>query len=281
MANVICIVSQKGGTGKTTTAVNLAGSLALFERKTLLVDCDPLGNATTGCGVDKTAIDGDLADVLTGRREAAETLVGTDLPHLRLMPARFSLMEVEQALSLSADRKTRLKERIGKIADGYDYILLDAPPSLNFLAISAMVCSDWLVIPVQCQIYTLEGMSQLLALAGRLQQENNPNLGVAGILFTMCPAGTGAQDDGCAEKMLASFRDNLFHTTIPWDGLLRESSDFGRPLVLHDIKARGARAYLKLAMELVHFFEPQVKRQDTSSAQGVFIQETESGDGMR
>jgi chromosome partitioning protein len=119
-----------------------------------------------------------------------------------------------------------------------------------------MVCADWLMIPVQCQIFTLEGMSQLLRLAATLQEENNPALGIAGVLFTMCPSEADGKDL-CAEEMLDSFRDNLFRTTIPWDGLLRESSDFGRPLVLHDITARGARAYLKLAMELVQLFELQ------------------------
>ena len=186
-------------------------------------------------------------------------MVDTELPYLRLVPARFSLLEVEKALSLRTDRKLRLRDQIRKIADEYEYVLLDAPPSLNFLAVSAMVCADWLMIPVQCQIFTLEGMSQLLQLAATLQKEHNPALGIAGVLFTMCPSGAEGKDV-CAEEMLASFRDNLFRTTIPWDELLRESSDFGRPLVLHDITALGARAYLKLAMELVQFFESQPMR---------------------
>jgi chromosome partitioning protein len=195
-----------------------------------------------------------LADVLTGRVPPEAAVVDTGLPFLRLLPGRFSLMEVEKALSLSADRQKRLRQRIETISGDYQYVLLDAPPSLNFLAVSAMICADWLLIPVQCQIYTLEGMGQLLAMAGALQKEYNPSLGIAGVLFTMCTENGDGQSV-CSEKILGTFRKNLFHATIPWDGLLRESSDFGRPLIFHDITARGARAYLELAMELVRFFE--------------------------
>ena len=262
MANVICIVSQKGGTGKTTTAVNIAGALALFERRTLLIDCDPLGNATTGLGIEKQTLLADLSDVLTGKLPPEVVVVETEMPHLELLPARFSLMEVEKAISLSADRQIRLRKRVETIADSYDYILIDAPPSLNFLAVSAMICADWLLIPVQCQIYALEGMGQLLAIAGSLKKKQNPSLSIAGVLFTMCPDAAEGQLI-CPEEIVGTFHKNLFHTTIPWDRLLRESSDYGRPLVLHDITSRGARAYLELAMELVNFFE-----QETSPSSG-------------
>ena len=254
MAHVICIVSQKGGTGKTTSSVNIAGALALFEKRTLLIDCDPLGNATTGLGIDKDALPRTLYHALTGRFAVEDVIRSTDMEFLNIVPARFELLEVEKKLSLIPDCESRLRMVLGAVLPDYDYIIIDSPPSLNFLAISAITSADWLLIPMQCQMFTLEGLGQLLAIAREIKARHNPGLRIAGVLFTMCEKrGTGAAV--CTDKVLDSFTNNIFRSTIPWDRLLRESSDFGKPLVLHDIAAEGAKAYLNLTLELIRFFE--------------------------
>jgi len=186
MAHVICIVSQKGGTGKTTSSVNIAGALALFEKRTLLIDCDPLGNATTGLGIDKDALPRTLYHALTGRFAVEDVIRSTDMEFLNIVPARFELLEVEKKLSLIPDCESRLRMVLGAVLPDYDYIIIDSPPSLNFLAISAITSADWLLIPMQCQMFTLEGLGQLLAIAREIKARHNPGLRIAGVLFTMC-----------------------------------------------------------------------------------------------
>jgi chromosome partitioning protein len=254
MAHIICIVSQKGGTGKTTTAVNLAGSLALLEKKTLLIDCDPLGNATTGVGIDKSRLSRNLYHAIIGQVGLHEVIVPTELEFLKVAPAEFELLRAERKLAFVPNREERLRHLLETVHPGFDYVIIDSPPSLNYLARSAMVSSDWLLIPIQCQIYTLEGLGQLLRTAREIQDVFATGLRIAGVLFTMCE-GNGSGATACAGTLLSSFQENIFKSTIPWDRLLRESSDFGRPLVLHDITAGGARAYLDLTLELVRFFE--------------------------
>jgi len=254
MAHVICIVSQKGGTGKTTSSVNIAGALALFEKRTLLIDCDPLGNATTGLGLDKDSLPGTLFHALTGRFAIEDIIRKTDLEFLNIVPARFELLEAERKLSLIPESDTRLRMVLGAVLPDYDYVIIDSPPSLNFLAISAITSADWLLIPMQCQMFTLEGLGQLLAIAREIKARHNPGLRIAGVLFTMCDKRRNGAVV-CTETVLDNFTNNIFRSTIPWDRLLRESSDFGKPLVLHDIAAEGAKAYLALTLELIRFFE--------------------------
>jgi len=254
MAHVICIVSQKGGTGKTTSSVNIAGALALFEKRTLLIDCDPLGNATTGIGIEKDSLPGTLFHALTGQFSIEDVTQPTHLEFLDIVPARFELLEAEKKLALTPNRDTRLRMILGAILPGYEYVIIDSPPSLNFLAISAIVSADWLLIPMQCQMFTLEGLGQLLSIAREIKARHNPGLRIAGVLFTMCEKRRNG-GTVCTDRILSNFADNIFRSTIPWDRLLRESSDFGKPLVLHDITATGAAAYLNLTLELVRFFE--------------------------
>ncbi|CAB5156550.1 Chromosome (plasmid) partitioning protein ParA [Olavius algarvensis associated proteobacterium Delta 3] len=254
MAHVICIVSQKGGTGKTTSSVNIAGALALFEKRTLLIDCDPLGNATTGLGIEKDGLPGTLFHALTGRFTIQDVTLTTQLEFLNIVPARFELLESEQKLMFLPNRNTRLRSVIGAVRSQYDYVIIDSPPSLNFLAISAIASADWLLVPMQCQLFTLEGLGQLLAIAREIKTRHNPDLRIGGILFTMCEKHRNGAAV-CTGKVLDNFTDNIFQSTIPWDRRLRESSDYGKPLVLHDITAKGADAYLKLTLELIRFFE--------------------------
>jgi len=254
MAHVICIVSQKGGTGKTTSSVNIAGALALFEKRTLLIDCDPLGNATTGVGIEKDSLRGTLFHALMGRFAIEDVTLSTHLEFLDIVPARFELLETEKKLALIPNRNTRLRMILGAVLPDYDYVIIDSPPSLNFLAISAIISANWLLIPMQCQMFTLEGLGQLLSIAREIKARHNPVLRIAGVLFTMCERhqnGTAI----CTDRILNNFSDNIFRSTIPWDRLLRESSDFGKPLVHHDITAKGATAYLNLTLELIRFFE--------------------------
>jgi chromosome partitioning protein len=253
MGHIICITSQKGGTGKTTTTVNLAASLALFEKHTLVVDCDPQGNATTGLGIDKKALSHDLYHALLGQAAAKDIIIDTQLEFLKIIPSRFDLIHAETRLPLKPDSQKIMRNLIQDISDAFEYIIIDSPPSLGFLSKSAIVTAEWLIIPLQYQIYALEGLGQLLFVVQGIQKKWNPNLKIAGILFTMCDNSDGAGIH-LAENSSESFRNKIFSTTIPWDNLLRFSSDLVKPLVLHDIMSKGAKAYLDLATEVVNLF---------------------------
>lgn len=253
MAHIICIASQKGGTGKTTTAVNLAGSLALFEKKTLIVDCDPLGNATTGLGIEKKTLSRDLFTALSNRCSFGETIVSTELEFLKLVPSRFDLLSDEDNEGRLTPEMTRLRMLLLELEKQWDYIIIDSPPSLSHMAICAMVASDWLLIPMQCQIFTLESLGNLLRVVRHIHRQIGRGPRIAGILFTLCEY----EESGClmlTSDLLKGFEKSLIRTTIPRDRLLQDAADFGKPLVLHDIMAEGARAYLHLGLELVEFF---------------------------
>lgn len=253
MSHIICITSQKGGTGKTTTAVNLAASLALFEKHTLVVDCDPQGNSTTGLGIDKKALSHDLYHALLGQVAAKNIMVDTELEFLKIIPSRFDLIRAETRFALNPKSLKNLGNLIEGLADSFEYIIIDSPPSLGFLSKSAIVAAEWLIIPLQYQIYALEGLGQLLFVVRRIQKKWNANLKIAGILFTMYDnnSGTGTHSGkNCTEN----FKNKIFSTTIPWDNLLRFSPDLVKPLVLHDIMSKGARAYINLASEIIDFF---------------------------
>jgi chromosome partitioning protein len=251
MGHVICIASQKGGTGKTTTAVNMAASFALFEKKTLVVDCDPLGNATTAFGVNKAKVSRGLFHALTGKASFSDVLCETGLPFLALIPANYDLFFVENREAAAIDHALILRDFISNAIAEYDYIIIDSPPSLGYLTVCALSASDFLIIPTQRRIFSFEGLNQLLSLIKRVRSGSNPNLKVAGILFTMIEDEWRASYEAVPD-FLISLKGSLFKTVIPWDTTLADASDFGKPGVLYDIGAPGSIAYLNVTGELHH-----------------------------
>ncbi|MBN1930595.1 MAG: ParA family protein [Desulfobacterales bacterium] len=255
MGHIICIISQKGGTGKTTTAVNLAASLAVFEKKTLVIDCDPQGNATTGLGINKKKLSNDLYSFLTHKVSSQDILSDTDLKFLKAIPSKYGPLHFETNPSGGVNIQKSLQNLVHGVVDQFEYIIIDTSPAPGALSMAALAASEWLLIPLQYQIYALEGLGRLLNRVQQVRKTLNANLKIGGILFTMCDENVEHLLAQSIKTNSSNLKNNIFTTTIPYDGILRASSDFVKPIVLYDIKSKGAKAYLDLAIEIMNMLE--------------------------
>ena len=250
MAKTIAIANQKGGVGKTTTAINLAASLALESKRTLLVDLDPQGNATTGLGVERGKLTASLYQVLDGSHFIAEVLYPTELPQLLLIPATKDLVGIEVELVGAERREYRLKEGLADVGAHFDYVLLDCPPSLGLLRLNALAAADSLLIPIQSEYYALEGLSAILETMRLVQQSVNAALRLEGIVITLFDSRNRISHQ-VVEEIRAHFPDRLFQTIIRRNVRLSESPSYGKPICSYDATSTGAQDYRDLAMELI------------------------------
>jgi chromosome partitioning protein len=251
MSRAICIANQKGGVGKTTTAINLSAALAVFEKKTLLVDCDPQANATSGMGFDKASLGSTLYEGLLGQAEAASLIRDSEIACLKLLPSNVELIGFEVEMMSAPERETALKKLLAPLKERFEYIILDCPPSLSLLTVNALTAADSLLIPLQCEYYALEGLGQLLQTVKRVKRSLNPDLRIAGILLTMFDRRTNLSHQ-VAEEAHSFFKDLVFKTTVPRNVRLGEAPSFGKPILLYDAASAGAQSYVELAKELMN-----------------------------
>jgi chromosome partitioning protein len=250
MTQTICIANQKGGVGKTTTAINLAAALAINEQRTLLIDCDPQANATTGIGLDKGGLERTLYHGMIGEVTADTLIVESSIEALQVLPARVELIGFDVEMMSEPNRETALRRLIAPVRHNYDYILIDCPPSLSLLTVNAMTAANALLIPLQCEFYALEGLSQLIQTYKRIRRSLNPMLQIAGILLTMFDRRTNLSHQ-VAEDAATHFKELVYNTIIPRNVRLGESPSFGKPILLYDPASVGSRSYLALAKEVI------------------------------
>ena len=249
MGKIISVANQKGGVGKTTTTVNLSTILAKKGKKVLLIDTDPQGNATSGLGVSKD-VELSVYDILIGDTEFDETLQETAIKNLKVCPSNISLAGAEVQLVSMMSREQRLKTKLDKIKDQYDYILIDCPPSLGLVTLNAFTASDSVIIPVQCEYFALEGLGKLLNTVNLVKKHLNKNLEIEGALLTMYDARTNLSNQ-VVKEVKKYFEDKVYKTVIPRNVRLSEAPSYGMPITVYDPRSKGAKAYEKFAKELL------------------------------
>jgi chromosome partitioning protein len=251
MKRVIAIANQKGGVGKTTTAVNLAASLAATKRRVLLIDMDPQGNATMGCGINKSQVSRGTCEVLLGEAEITSAIVPVEPAGFWLLPASPDLTAAEvRLLTMMTGREIRLRSALRPVREAYDVLIIDCPPALNMLTVNSLVAADSVLIPMQCEYYALEGLSALVATIEQIRSAVNPELEIEGILRTMFDPRNNLANEVSAQ-LITHFGDKVFRTIVPRNVRLAEAPSFGKPVLFHDKESRGALAYLALAGEMI------------------------------
>ena len=251
MSRIIAIANQKGGVGKTTTAINLGASLAVAEKRTLIIDIDPQANATSGVGIPKDDVERSIYEVLVDDVPIEEVIVPkVHFPYLDVAPATRDLVGVEVELVSRSSRETLLRSALAQVQDRYDYILIDAPPSLGMLTLNTLAAADTVLIPIQCEFYALEGLSQLLNTVRIVQKTLNPALQIEGVLLTMFDSRLNLSKQVAAEAT-EYFGAKVFNTVIPRNVRIAEAPSFGEPIVMYDILSVGAKSYLALAQEVI------------------------------
>ena len=250
MGLLLSVSNQKGGVGKTTTTVNLAASLSASDKKCLVIDCDPQANATTGLGLSRADLELGVYDLFFGTEPLPEITKKTELPGLFIVGANSNLVGAEVEMAHIENRELLLKKRLLGVKDQYDYILMDCPPSLGFLTLNALTAADAVIIPLQCEYYALEGLSQMLETYRAVRRSLNPTLSLLGILLTMYDSRNNLSSQ-VAKEIRKLFKEKVFQTVIPRNVRLSEAPSHGKPVLLYDIKSSGAQSYLQLAREMI------------------------------